>query len=199
MTVVAFPKSNHPLSGLTLWHGTNARNVESVLREGIRPTTFPSPFTKKNPHACLTLDPACAFHYGRLSVALDLQATGPQDIALLAIPGECIDPDTLCIEYGSIEFAYGYSMPTRTRDVLEKIAKENNWHAFLQATSCLGVRTTIPTHLAQVDTRFYGIDAKTTTLDQALRDAETGTLGAPEHQAILAQPPRWLEARQQAA
>lgn len=191
MGIVAFASTKHPLAGLTFWHGTDAKNLPSILKEGIRPTTS----HKGEKHACLTTDPACAFHYGRLEIACSRKYTGHADIVLIAIPGECLDPALLCPEYGTVDCgAFGSDMPGRDHNTLNTLASAQDWKGFLDATDCIGVRGHVPVDQARLDARFYGVARANNTINGAIDDSITGALGNADHQTRLTQAPRWITA-----
>jgi len=191
MGVVALASIKHPLAGLTFWHGTDAKNLPSILKEGIRPTTSHG----EEQHACLTTDPACAFHYGRLESAFSNSSKGDIDVVLIAIPGECLDPALLCPEYGTAECgAFGAKMPGRDRKTLNTLARAEDWQGFLDATDCIGVRGHVPVDQARLDARFYGVARDTSTITMVLEDHDAGVVHHPDHQARLAAGPCWMDA-----
>lgn len=194
MSIVALRPNQpaHPLAGMTFYHGTPAKNIPGILEQGILPTTSGP---KNAMHGCLTTDLHCALLFGRLTPVLNSHKN--ISIAIIVVPGEAIDPSTLCPEHGSTGFAYGHERPERTSDALYKLTKD--WRAFFDATRCIGVQAAIPVRADWVDTRFYGIDGHNETTDDLIKEMGPGINTHPVLLERMAQAPRWLHTTEHAA
>lgn len=188
MTVTALRPNQpkHPLAGMTFYHGTDARNIPGILEQGILPKTSGPSGTL---HGCLTTDLHCALFFGRLNALFD--GSTSVDIAVITIPGESLDPSTLCVEWGSVHVsAYGKTQAHRTQEAL--CALGDDWQAVFAATDCLGVRHAIPVRADWVDRRFDAIPLDRKNMRAVFAESEQGFTVDPVLLARIAQEPRWM-------
>lgn len=188
MTVTALRPNQpkHPLAGLTFYHGTDAANIPSILEKGILPKTGGRDGIT---HACLTTDLHCALLFGRLNQVLS--GARAVDIAVITIPGEALDPKTLCVEWGSVTIsAYGQRRPGRSEDALHKLG--DDWKAVFAATDCIGVQYAVPVREDWVDTRFLNVDLQKESIADLLKEMERGATIHPVLLERMAQEPRWM-------
>ena len=161
------------------WHGTDRRNVDSILTDGLIPE-------KTNiGHTCLSTCPAIALFFGRLAQSFG-DGDGP---VLIRVDGGLLDQGAFCPERGCIECGpYGKDLPGRDRASLTHIQQDTV--SLMKKTECVGYTRVIFVREGMIDWR--AADLPRQSQDQTMKEYKLGRPVEKEVQTFL----RELQARE---